>query len=137
MAEVADDGSADAGADFHDDAAAASGVVLEFLLGEEESRVAVLGSVAVVIEPSHEDDAVDAHAPFLGQHVSGFAEEGGGRHFWLSGRFGGEELLRFGETDSDEADGDGEAGGDPEDGFPGIGGAADAEVGAGGEHVAE
>ena len=137
MRKVADDGSADAGTHFHDDAPAAGRGVFELFLREQEGGVAVLARVAVVIEPGHEDDAVNAHAPFSRQHVPRFAEKGRRRDFWFSGGFGGEELLGFGEWDPEEADEDGEAGGDPEDSFPALGAAADAEVGACGEDVAE
>ena len=48
-----------------------------------------------------------------------------------------QELLALGEQESRETDGDGETGGNPEDGLPGLSGTADSEVGAGSEHVAE
>ena len=93
--------------------------------------------MAVIVEPSHEDDAVNAHPPFFGQHMARLAEEGGRGDFGFAGAFGFEELVGLRETDADETDGDGEAGGDPEDRLPGLGGAADAQVGASGEDVAE
>lgn len=46
------------------------------------------------------------------------------------------ELLGFGETAADKTDTNGQTSGDPEDGFPGLDGTADAEVGASGKDVA-
>lgn len=68
LREVADDGTADAGADFHDDRGAGGLGVIKRLAREHEGCVGVLRRVGVVVEPSHEDDAVDDHLPFLGHH---------------------------------------------------------------------
>ncbi|KAI2020504.1 hypothetical protein LOZ48_006543, partial [Ophidiomyces ophidiicola] len=136
LRHVADDGAADAGAGLHEDAGAAGGGVVEALLGQHEGGVAVLRGVAVVVEPGHEDDAVDDDAPLVAHHAAGVGPEGGGGDGFLAGALRGQELLRLGQEDTDDAGEDGQGGADPEDDLPGVDAAADGQVGAGGEDVA-
>lgn len=68
LREVADDGSPNTGADFHDDGCAGGLGITQGLAREHEGCVRVLAGVGVVVEPGHEDDAVDNHFPLLGHH---------------------------------------------------------------------
>lgn len=68
----------------------------------------------VEIEPSHKNDAVNAHSPFLFDHASGVFRELFARGRFLATVFGVEELLGFGKADADETDADGDSGSDPE-----------------------
>jgi hypothetical protein len=91
----------------------------------------------LTVEPGHEKDAVDAELPFLGEHDLGFLPEGRGVSMGFSGLASFDELPGLGEEAADDADADGDAGSDPEDGLPAVVGTADTEIGACGAHVAE
>lgn len=58
LRRVADNGASDTRTGLHEDTGTAGGGVVQFLLREHESRVAVLACVRVVIEPGHQDNAV-------------------------------------------------------------------------------
>lgn len=68
LREVTDDGTANAGADFHDDGGAGGLGIVERFTREHKGGVGVLAGVRVVVEPGHEDDTVDDHLPFFGHH---------------------------------------------------------------------
>lgn len=53
--------------------------------------------------PCHEKDAVDTHAPFLGQHDLGLFPELGCADTLFASLFGFEKLLRLWETDANKA----------------------------------
>lgn len=74
----------------------------------------------VEVEPGHEDHAVDAHLPLLGEHLLGVSPEVACAAVFVAVFLGFEELLGFGEEHPDEANSDGEAGGDPEDCLRGV-----------------
>lgn len=42
--------------------------IAKFLFGAQESSITFLGCVAVIVEPSHKDHAIDDHFPFVGEH---------------------------------------------------------------------
>lgn len=107
---VSDDGATDAGANLHDNGSARSTGVLKLLLGDHEGGVRVLGGVGEVVEPSHEDSAVNTHLPLGPNHLLAVAPEStGGGGGGLPRLAGFEELLRLGEGNADETDGDGDA----------------------------
>lgn len=91
----------------------------------------------VIIEPGHHDNTINAQSPLLTEHLAGFDPEGRGGGFALPFSLGTNKLLRFGEEEADDSDTNGQTGADPEDGFPGLGGTSNAEVGTGGEDIAE
>lgn len=126
LRDVADHGAADASARLHDDAGSTGRSVVHLLLREHECCVAVLAGVREVVEPSHQDDAVDAHAPLLDEHLARLDPEGSGRRVACPCFLCGDELLGLGEQEADQADPDGQAGADPEDRLPGVGASADA-----------
>jgi hypothetical protein len=69
-----------------------------------------LGGVGEVVEPSHEDSAVNTHLPLGPNHLLAVAPEStGGGGGGLPRLAGFEELLRLGEGNADETDGDGDA----------------------------
>lgn len=68
LREVTDNGSANAGTDFHDDGGAGGLGIVERFAREHEGGVRVLAGVGVVVEPGHEDDTVDDHLPLFGHH---------------------------------------------------------------------
>lgn len=71
--------------------------VVETFLREHKGSVTVLTGVRVVVEPSHEDDAVDGHAPLLPDHLFGLFPEGARRNASLASSLGLDELLGLGE----------------------------------------
>lgn len=107
LAEIADDGAAHDGANLHHDGGARRPGVVQLLLLQHEGGVRVLRRVRVVVEPRHEDDAVDAHLPLLGEHRPRFAPESPWRRGLLAGLFGVQKLLRFGEEEAEQADANG------------------------------
>ena len=84
LREVSNNAATGTCASFHEDTPTASGGVLELFLRQEKGGVAVLGGVAVVIEPGHEDDAVNTHLPLAGQHYSCLLPEGSWGNFGLA-----------------------------------------------------
>lgn len=66
--------------------------------------------MGVVVEPGHEDDAVDTHLPLGPEHLLTVSPEGAGRRGGLAIGLCLEELLGLGEEDTNEADTDGDSG---------------------------
>jgi hypothetical protein len=62
--------------------------------------------VGVVVEPGHKDAAVDAHLPLGEKHLLTVLPESTGRRRFLALGTGFEELLRLGEENADNTDGD-------------------------------
>jgi hypothetical protein len=62
--------------------------------------------VGVVVEPGHENAAVDAHLPLGEKHLLAVLPESTGRRRFLALGAGFEELLGLGEEDTDDADSD-------------------------------
>ena len=70
--------------------------------------------------PCHENDTIDTHPPFLLEHLLCLDPEDARSLSTFSSLLCFDELLRFGEADTDEPDGDGETSTDPEDGLPAL-----------------
>jgi hypothetical protein len=76
--------------------------------------------VQVSTYPSHENDAVNAHFPFLAKHLPRLLP----KDTWCLGilasllRF--DELLGFGEADTDQTNGYRDTGANPKDSLPGL-----------------
>lgn len=58
----------------------------------------------VEIEPSHQNNAVNTHLPFLPKHFLGLSPEISGSDVLVPTFLGLEELFALGEADADESD---------------------------------
>lgn len=74
----------------------------------------------VEVEPRHEDHAVYAHLPLFLEHDFGISPECAGCDVLVTVLLGLEELLGFGETDSDESNAHRQSGSDPKDCLSGV-----------------
>jgi hypothetical protein len=61
--------------------------------------------VRVVVEPGHEETAVNTHLPFSDEHLLAVCPEGTGSGRLLALGAGFEELLGLGEEDTNDTDG--------------------------------
>lgn len=66
--------------------------------------------MGVVVEPRHEDAAVDAHLPLGEKHLLAVLPESTGSRRFLTLGAGFEELLRLGEKHADNTDSDRDTG---------------------------
>jgi len=79
---------------------------------------------------THEEDAVNTHAPLLCKHGFRFGPKRAWRLSGLALLLRLDELLGLREEHSEEANGNREAGADPEDSLPRLSLITDAQVGA-------
>ena len=79
---VTEDGTANTSTSLHQDGSAGGASGAEMLLLLHECGVGVLASVGVEVEPSHQEDAIDDHAPLSLKHDLGLRPEGTA---WLLG----------------------------------------------------
>lgn len=117
---VTEDSTANTSTSLHQDGGAGRTSGAEVLLLLHEGGVRVLAGVGVEVEPGHEEDAVDDHAPLSLEHNLGLRPEGASSllRVQLGLLLRGNELLGFGEADTNETDEDTESSTDPEDGLP-------------------
>jgi hypothetical protein len=137
LRSVSKDRAANTGASLHEDRSACGTGRAEMLGLLHECGVAVLAGVGVVVEPGHEEDTVDTHAPLCLEHDLGLSPEGARCLSLATCLLCLDELLRLGEADADKSDSNGETGSDPEDSLPCVGCSSNSQVGAGSEHVTE
>lgn len=78
----------------------------------------------LTVEPSHENDTVDAHLPLLTEHNLGLLPEVRSMATSLASLARLNEELRFREAHADQANSDGKPSCDPEDSLPCVDGAA-------------
>lgn len=136
---VTKDSTTNTSTGLHQDGGAGRASGAEVLLLLHECGVRVLAGVGVEVEPGHQEDAVDDHAPLSLEHNLGLRPEGTA---WLLGvqlslLFRGDELLRFREGDANETDKDTESCADPEHCLPGVCAATNTQVGAGSKDISE
>lgn len=136
---VTKDGTANTCTSLHQDGGTGRTSRAEVLLLLHECCVGVLAGVGIEVEPGHQEDAVDDHAPLSLEHDLSLRPESTAwlLRVQLSLFFRGDELLRLGEGDAYEADNDTESCANPEDRLPGVGAATDTQVGAGSKDISE
>ena len=138
LRDVTEDSTTNTGTSLHEDGSASGTGGAEVLLLLHEGGVGVLAGVGVEVEPSHEEDAVDDHAPLSLQHDLGLGPESTRSLVLLLAQLLClDELLGLGEANTDKTNEDGEASTDPEDNLPGVGLTTDTKVGASSENITE
>lgn len=134
---VPQDCSANASASLHQNRGTSSTLWREVLGLLHERGVAVLAGVTVKVEPCHQEDTVDTHAPLFLQHLLRLGPESTRSLARFASFLCFDELLRLRKENTNEADGDREASADPKYRLPGFDGIADTQISTRGENVAE
>ena len=93
--------------------------------------------MGVVVEPCHENYAVNAHPPFLFEHFLGFFPENSRGSTFVSCCLPLSKLLTLWEGNSDETDSNTQASGNPEDSLERLGFTTDSEIGARSADISE
>ena len=134
---VTQDGATNTRTSLHENRSAVRSLRVEVLLLLHERGVGVLARVGVEVEPGHEEDAVNDHAPLALQHDLSLSPESARSRLRLALLLCIKELLGFGEANADKTNEDGETGTDPEDSLPGVCRVTYTQVGASGENITE